>query len=60
MKLTPAEEKVIAALQELAKEFPKTLLLGGSCKSSNISVWKRISPSEYESVVEIKIKNLDA
>ena len=58
MKLTEKETAAIAALAELEKIWPRTLLLGSSGKGGTL-VWKRSAPDEHQVVSKSKIKNID-
>lgn len=62
VKLTDAEKAIIAELKDVARRWPKSLLIGGGVAGGpRLSIWKRVDECECREVAIIpKIKNLDA
>lgn len=61
-ELTEKEKKAIEALQALAKEWPRTLLLGGDGEESRVfTIWKPSEPGVHVQVGKIRgIGNMDS
>jgi hypothetical protein len=62
VKLTPKEQDHINRLQELAKTWPRSLLIGCDTDSPYCEIFKKGKPDDNFSAIgvgKVKIRNLD-
>jgi hypothetical protein len=58
--LTAKEEAAIEAWKQLAKTWPKTLLIGSDCENPNrCIIWKKSEPGVHYQVGKVNIRNMD-